>query len=168
VRVIPPVVVIEGPDDAFARAVAEASAAGWRVLHGFDGQAPAGNHVVRAGAVTSAEDAAGALLAVLGGAGAVVHGQAPREVIDPLLDDLRHVGPVEHRRRLEPSPPILDPDQLEILRMLGEGRRLGDAANALGLSRRTADRRLAGARLALGTERTVEAVAKARRLGWLR
>jgi DNA-binding CsgD family transcriptional regulator len=164
----PPVVVIEGPEDAFARAVAEAGAAGWRVRNGFEGQPPGAGPVVRTGAVTSAEDAAGALLAVLGGAGLVAHGLAPREVIDRLVDDLRHVGPVEHRRRLEPSPPQLDPDQLEILRMLGQGRRLGDAADALGLSRRTADRRLAGARLALGTERTVEAVSKARRLGWLR
>jgi DNA-binding CsgD family transcriptional regulator len=174
-RVIPPLIVIEGPDDAFASAVAEAGAAGWRVRDGFEGQAPGAGPVVRTGAVTCAEDAANALLAVLAGAGVVVHGLGPRDVIDRLLDDLRHVGLVEHRRRLEPSQPsltasapVLDPDELEILRMLGEGRSLGDAADALGLSRRTADRRLAGARRALGAERTVEAVAKARRLGWLR
>lgn len=164
----PPLIVIEGPEEAFARAVAEAGAAGWRVRDGFGGTTAAPGQDVRAGAVTSAEDAASALLAVLGGAGVVIHGLAARDVIDRLLDDLRHVGPVEHRRRLEPSPPVLDPDELAILRMLGEGLRLGDAAGALGLSRRTADRRLASAREALGAERTVEAVAKARRLGWLR
>ena len=160
-------IVIEGPDDAFERAVAEASAAGWRVRDGFDGQPPGAGQVVRTGAVTSAEDAASALLAVLDGAGLIVHGCATREVLDRLLDDLRHVGPVEHRRRLEPTPPALDDDQLTILRMLGDGRRLGDAAAALGWSRRTTDRRLAAARAVLGTERTVEAVSRARRLGWL-
>ena len=167
-RVNPPVIVVEGSDDAFARAVAEATLAGWRVRDGFDGPMSGPAPVVCAGVVASAEQAARALLAVLGGAGLVVHGQAPRDVIDRLLDDLRHVGPVELRRQLQASPPALDPDELAILRMLGEGRRLGDAANSLGLSRRTADRRLADARRALGVERTVEAVAKARRLGWLR
>lgn len=160
-------IVIEGPDDAFARVVAETHAAGWQIRQGFDGPTVGMTRIVRVGSVTSANEAGAALLAVLGGAGAVVHALAGHEIIDRLLDDLRHVGPVEHRRRLEASPPRLDPDELEILRMLGDGRSLGEAAHALGLSRRTADRRLAGARRALGTERTVEAVAKARRLGWL-
>ena len=164
----PPVIVVEGPDDAFARVVAEATAAGWKVRDGFDRPLNGASPVVCAGIVADPDQAARALLAVLGGAGVVIHGQATREIIDRLLDDLRHVGTVEHRRQLQASPPPLDPDELEILRMLGEGRRLGDAAEALGLSRRTADRRLADARRALGVERTVEAVAKARRLGWLR
>lgn len=161
-------IVVEGPEDAFRRVVAEATAAGWQVREGFD--RPLGGAVpfVCAGAVSGPEDAARALLAVLGGAGVVIHGLASREIIDRLLDDLRHAGPVEHRRQLQAGPQPLGADELEILRMLGDGRRLGDAANALGLSRRTADRRLADARRALGVERTVEAVAKARRLGWLR
>jgi hypothetical protein len=37
----------------------------------------------------------------------------------------------------------------------------------LGLARRTADRRLAEARRTLGVSRTTEAIARARRLGWL-
>jgi DNA-binding CsgD family transcriptional regulator len=164
----PPVILIEGPDDAFTRVVAEATASGWRMSDGFDRPFGGASPNVCTGVVGSADDAARALLAVLAGAGVVIHGRASREIIDRLLDDLRHVGPVEHRRQLQASPPPLDPDELEILRMLGAGRRLGDAASALGLSRRTADRRLADARRALGVERTVEAVAKARRLGWLR
>jgi DNA-binding NarL/FixJ family response regulator len=43
---------------------------------------------------------------------------------------------------------------------------LGQAATELGLSRRTADRRLAEARLALGARRTTEAVVLARQAGW--
>ena len=167
-RVVLPLIVVEGPDDAFARAVAEATLAGWRVRDGFDAAVSGHTPVVCAGVVASAEHASRAMLAVLGGAGVVVHAQASREIIDRLLDDLRHVGPVELRRQLQANPPALDSDALEILRLLGEGARLGDAAAKLGLSRRTADRRLAGARRAMGAQRTVEAVAKARRLGLLR
>ena len=65
------------------------------------------------------------------------------------------------------DPPSIDPDAVAILAILAEGRTLGDAASTLGLSRRTADRRLAEAREAFGVERTVEAVSRARRLGLL-
>jgi DNA-binding NarL/FixJ family response regulator len=166
VGVLLPVVVVEGPEDAFAQAVAEAESAGWQIRRGLESST--GANVVRAASVTTADDAAHALLAVLGGAGLVVHGLAPREILDRLLDDLRHVGPVEHRRRLSAVRPALDEDELRILRLLGEGWRLGDVAAELGLSRRTADRRLASARRTLGAARTVEAVSSARRLGLLR
>ena len=72
--------------------------------------------------------------------------------------DRGHGGAVRHS---------LDPDELGILRLLGDGWRLGDVAAELGLSRRTADRRLATARRELGVERTVAAVARASQLGWL-
>jgi DNA-binding CsgD family transcriptional regulator len=166
--VVPPVVVVEGPEEAFAHAVAEVGEAGWTVLPGFDGAGAGQGRIVRSGTIAGAADAGKALLAVLGGAGIVVHGLAPREVLDRLLDDLRHAGPVEHRRRLPQVRPSLDDDELAILRMLADGWRLGDVAAELGLSRRTADRRLAAARRALGVERTVEAVASARRHGLLR
>jgi DNA-binding NarL/FixJ family response regulator len=165
------VIVVEGPDETFARAVAEVGSSGWRVVGGFAGDPGSGGRapsVVRTGSVASAEDAAAALLAALGGSGLVVHARATREVIDRLLGDLRHVGPVQHRVGNDvPTPPALDADALAILGRLARGQTLGEAASDLGLSRRTADRRLAGARRALGAERTVEAVSKARRLGWL-
>jgi len=58
-------------------------------------------------------------------------------------------------------------DARAIIGLLAEGHSLGQAARLLGLSRRTADRRLAAARSALGAERTTEAVARAQRMGWL-
>jgi DNA-binding CsgD family transcriptional regulator len=61
----------------------------------------------------------------------------------------------------------MEADARAILRGLAHGKTLGQAAGELGLSRRTADRRLAHARRALGTDRTVVAVASARRRGWL-
>lgn len=63
-------------------------------------------------------------------------------------------------------PGIRD-DARSILARIAAGGTLGAIAGELGLSRRTADRRLAEARAALGAERTTEAVARAQRLGWL-
>ena len=54
----------------------------------------------------------------------------------------------------------LDPDRAVAhgLELLAEGRSLGNAAATLHISRRTADRRLAAARRALGVRTTTEAL----------
>jgi DNA-binding CsgD family transcriptional regulator len=172
VAVARPIIVVDGPDDLFERAVGELARGGWHVSHGF-ASAPTGRREpkpgrqVRVGDVRTVADASAAMLAVLDGAGVVIRACAPPEVLDRLLGDLRHVGVVEHRRAPEAAMPVLDREARELLGLLAQGRTLGDAAAALGLSRRTADRRLADARAALGVERTVEAVAQARRRGWL-
>jgi DNA-binding CsgD family transcriptional regulator len=112
-------------------------------------------------------DAEAALLAALEGVGLIIHATGARDVIDRLVDDLRRLGSVEHRIG-EPDPhPVVDPTARAILGLLAEGHSLGEAATILGLSRRTADRRLAEGRRNLGVERTTEAIARARRLGWL-
>ncbi|MFZ5852875.1 MAG: hypothetical protein ACOYXS_00025 [Chloroflexota bacterium] len=169
---IGPFVVVEGPDEAFEHAVAEQRATGRWIVEGFT---EPGDHrpahrgpVIRAGAVATTDDAAAALLAALDGSGLVIAARAPREVIDRLLDDLRHLGPVDHRIGPVATVAHLDHDARAILGLLAEGHTLGEAARVLGLSRRTADRRLAEARRELGVERTAEAVARAKRLGWLR
>ena len=159
-------ILVEGDDAAFAAAIAEVSRSGWRVSSGFGGR-PATVRDVRTGAVDLEVDAGAALLVVLAGGGVVLHGRASRDVLDRLIEDLRHVRRVELRRGETEPAPNLDDDARAILAILAEGRTLGDAASTLGLSRRTADRRLAEARAALGVERTVEAVARARKLGWL-
>ena len=122
------------------------------------------------GVVDDEASAADALLAALEGAGLVVEARAARAIIDRLVDDLRRLGPVDHRTVGESTAepvPHAPPEAREILALLAEGCSLGEAAAVLGLSRRTADRRLAAARAALGVERTTEAVSQARRLGWL-
>ena len=58
-------------------------------------------------------------------------------------------------------------DARALIGRIAAGDTLAEAAHALHLSRRTADRRLAQARRTLGVERTVVAIAWARRLGWL-
>lgn len=162
----PPLIVVDGDDAAFDGCVAEVERAGFPVVAGFDGDAGALGEV-RCGPVETVADAGLALLTVLAGAGAVIHARGSRQVIDRLLDDLRHVRRVEVRRGPAATAPRIDPDAVAILEILAGGRTLGDAAHELGLSRRTADRRLSDARAALGVERTVEAVARARRLGLL-
>jgi DNA-binding CsgD family transcriptional regulator len=162
-----PIIVIDGGDESYSTAVAAARLQGWALTEGFKTAGPARPGGIRHGIVRTAEDAAGAVLAALDGEGLMVLMRAPAEVVDRLLDDLRHLGPVELRRTVQGSSPAVADDGLAILGLLAAGRSLGEAATQLGLSRRTADRRLAEARRALGAQRTAEAVARARRLGWL-
>ena len=136
-----PLVVVEASERAFAAAVRELGGQG-----------------VFTGAVRDASEAAEALLAAVGGAGLVVHALADRKVIDRLVDDLRRLGPVDHRTAEPASGPGLTADERRLLGRLAEGRTLGEAAAELHLSRRTADRRLASAREKLGVATTAEAV----------
>lgn len=163
----PPLVVIESANPAadahVRRALGAAQAAGWQPNAGW---LPPRGRVVCHGSVTSEADAILVLRAAVEGAGVVAVAAAPRETIDRLLDDLRRLGTVEHLTVDVPSPPVVDRDHRRLLALLAEGLTLGEAASELGLSRRTADRRLDAARRALQADRTAEALAKARRLGW--
>lgn len=146
--------VAEG-DGVFDDAVAEVRDGGWRVVEGW--RVRGGPDVVCAGVVASQEDAAAALLAAVSGCGIVVDARASRDVIDRLCSDLRTFGRLEHRleRRQRPA---LTVEQRDLLALLADGLSLGDAAARLHLSRRTADRRLAAARAALGASTTAEAL----------
>jgi DNA-binding NarL/FixJ family response regulator len=152
-----PLVVVEGDDAAFARAVAEVERTGARVVSGFGGR---GAGVVCAGVVAEATDASDAVLAALEGAGVIAAARADRETIDRLCDDLRRLGIVDHRTADRPVPPELTGDETALLALLREGSSLGEAARRLHLSRRTADRRLAAARAKLGVATTAEALAR--------
>ncbi|MDT7575173.1 MAG: hypothetical protein QOH17_1506 [Pseudonocardiales bacterium] len=111
-------------------------------------------------------EAVEAVLAAVRGADLVVTAAAERDVIDQLCDDLRRLGTVE----LRVDPPAASPsaalseDERALLAALLGGASLGEAAAALHLSRRTADRRLAAARRALGASTTAEALVLAARL----
>lgn len=164
--------VILDSGDGLAAESARLLARGWQVAEGFAAR-PAAPAVVLAGYVSGAADAEAALLAALDGYGLLIAAGTDHAVLDRLADDLRRLGPVEHRQpggaeATASSDTRLDPHAAAILGLLAEGHSLGEAAAILGLSRRTADRRLAEARRALGTERTTEAIARATRLGWLR
>ena len=161
-----PRVIVEGSEVTFDYAVRQVHAAGWMLETGFSGPYRPGA-VARTGIIDTSAAAEAALLAALAGQAVVARATAPREVIDRFVDDLRRLGPVDHRVGKPEAPPEIDADSKAILGLLAEGHSLGEAAAILGLSRRTADRRLADGRRALGVKRTTAAILQARRLGWL-
>jgi DNA-binding CsgD family transcriptional regulator len=69
-------------------------------------------------------------------------------------------GEGDHTRHIRSNAPVatIDADGTGLLALLAKGRSLSEAAAALYLSRRTADRRLAAARIVLGVATTVEAL----------
>lgn len=154
-----PLIVVEASARAAAEARREVEAARWRVVDGWRNEPG----IVCAGVVDDALGAAQALLAAVGGAGLLVEARASRGVVDRLVDDLRRLGPVEHRTQ-EPETPVLSTDERELLSLLADGTTLGLAARQLHVSRRTADRRLATARAKLGVATTAEAIVTAARL----
>jgi DNA-binding NarL/FixJ family response regulator len=115
--------------------------------------------------VRGRDDAVQAVLAAVEGADLVIDADADRDVIDRLCDDLRRLGTVDHRVEKMPPGPDLTADERALLAALLGGASLGEAATALHLSRRTADRRLAAARRALGASTTTEALVRAARAG---
>ena len=108
--------------------------------------------------------ASAAVLAALSGAGLIVRAAAPRDVVDRLCDDLRRLGLLDHRVDVDGAA-SLGPEERAVIELLLSGASLAEAARALHCSRRTADRRLAGARQALAATTTAEALAAARRAG---
>lgn len=161
-----PFVIVEGPAAALEHAVREQESSGKAVVPGFHRTHDL-RPMIRTGIVADTKDAEAALLAALRSEGLVVQATASRQVVDRLVDDLRRLGPVDHRVGTPQQAPAISSDARAILGLLAEGHSLGEAAGILGLSRRTADRRLAKGRQALGAARTTEAIALARHLGWL-
>ena len=154
-----PLVIVEGSDAAVADAVAEFRDQGWTIVPGW-WIPPNGGRVVCTGTVATAEDAAAALLACVGGAGLVVAGRADRDVLDRLCDDVRRFGQLDHRTLSAPRKPRLTSEERALVDLLREGLTLGNAAQRLHLSRRTADRRLASVRRKLGVRTTAEALVR--------
>ena len=159
----PPLIVLEDRAVELAAAVErEVASAGWRLVTGW-GQARSG--VVCTGRVDGEEAASAAVLAALSGAGLIVRAGGPRDVVDRLCDDLRRLGRLDHRVDVDGAAASLGPEERAVLELLLSGASLAEAARALHLSRRTADRRLAHARQALAAASTAEALATARRAG---
>jgi len=149
-----PLLVVEASERAFSQAIAELERTGARVVQGWQ-QA---EDVVCAGVVRDAAGAAEALLAAVAGAGLVIHATASRHVVDRLVDDLRRLGPVEHRTTEPARGPTLTAEEHRLLDALAQGGTLSRAASELHLSRRTADRRLRSAKEKLGAGSTAEAL----------
>lgn len=80
---------------------------------------------------------------------------------DRVHDDLRRLG-----REGVAARPELGSDEQHLLARIAEGMSLGEAAESLHVSRRTADRRIDSARRALGVATTAEAIVAFQRRGW--
>lgn len=111
------------------------------------------------------EDGEEAVLAAVRGTSVTVYVDAPGPLVDAVVSDLRRLGTVEVRAgtdatlRAEPAPATaVHPQARALLDLMIDGATLGEAATALHLSRRTADRRLAEARTALGVTTTTAAL----------
>jgi hypothetical protein len=163
-RVVRPLLVVETPfgtGDARARATVlaaleDAREAGWQVVRGW--VAPLGREpVVCTGVIRTTDDARRALLAVIGGAGLIVLTSGDQRTIDQLVDDLRRLGDVDHATDVAARPAPLLRSQRALLALLREGLTIRQAASRLGIPGRTADRRLAAARRALGVRSTADA-----------
>lgn len=153
-------IVLEAAAQAdFDLACAELAASRPSVKPSFGAAAPG---VVCAAEVRDRQTAQQAVLAALAGAHLVVAATAPREVIDMLCEDLRRLGRLDHRfSPRQQAGSELSPAERALVERLLAGDSLGQAAVALHISRRTADRRLASARRALGAATTAEALAVA-------
>jgi DNA-binding CsgD family transcriptional regulator len=108
-----------------------------------------------AATVSSPEDVAAAVLAAVRGANVIAE-CADTELAVLLVDDLRRVTTVEQAGGA--SSDVLDDEQQRLLDLLAGGATINEAATALYLSVRTAERRLAASRRALGVRTTAEAV----------
>jgi hypothetical protein len=147
--------------------------AGWRTREGFalpDLTWDVSNaRLVLYGRVIDVDTAQLAVHAAARGAGVVAITDEASDVGRALLDDLRRLGPVVRDPEQESTAPApgelaagaghgLLPEQRALLDRLANGETIAAAAAAEYLSLRTANRRIAQARDALGVRTTREAV----------
>jgi DNA-binding NarL/FixJ family response regulator len=142
---------------------------GWHTREGFALPEPGWDvtaaRLVLFGRVADVDTAELALLAAARGAGVVAIADPASETGRALLADLARIGPVstdpdadDSDRRRRPGSPQLAPEQRALLDRLANGETIAAAAAAEFLSLRTANRRIAEAREALGVRTTREAV----------
>jgi DNA-binding CsgD family transcriptional regulator len=142
---IAPLLVVAG-SEARAEAADDLTQRGWRLSEGWHPEGPS-RGLVCWGQVAEDADVARVVLAALSGAGVLAQ-TVTRPLAEQLDDDLRRIGAVQHRFP-DLGWAVLDPDERRLLDLLDEGVSLGEAARLLHVARRTADRRLASARLRL-------------------
>lgn len=127
------------------------------------GDAAADHPGIMAIRVASVADVEAAVLAALDGQRvlAIVHDAGDAGLIELATAELRRIGPgVVHELTItDPPDTELEPESAAVLAMLAEGLTIASAASRLGVSTRTATRRIERARQALGVSTTAEAVA---------
>lgn len=158
--------IVLPPDADIGAAALELSRRGWRMHRGFalppepwDVRA---SRVVAVGPVPDQATAQAALLCAVRGAGLVVSLRHDAAWAAPFLADLARVGSdAPHRPEADVG---LTDEQRALLDLLAEGHSIAQAARRMFLSLRTANRRVAEARAALGVATTREAVLAYKRM----
>ena len=152
--------------DALAAAERALRAAAWVPRHGWELPSSPFSHrgtrVVCLGSVRDEDEARAALVACVRAAGVVVDvGGCPDALRLRLLDDLSRLalGTPPTRRTERPPALPLSAEQRALLSLVASGASVPEAADQLFLSRRTAERRMASVRAALGVPTTAAAVA---------
>lgn len=138
---------------------------GWRTREGFALPEPAwdvsSRQLVLFGRVVDLETAKLAVYAAARGAGVVAICDPRGDVGRALRDDLARIGPLgaeDGEAAEEKSDSPITTEQAALLARLADGETIAAAASAEYLSLRTANRRIASARKALGVATTREAV----------
>jgi FixJ family two-component response regulator len=103
------------------------------------------------GVVRDERDRDAVLLALARGADVVITIDLPAARRAALLDDIARIAVVRKAGSLTPG-------EREVVDGLIEGRTLTEVARSLGMSRRTATRRLAAAKIAFGAATTMELI----------
>jgi DNA-binding NarL/FixJ family response regulator len=162
----PPRYVVGSATDA-TTVLRRLARAGWTTREGFALAEPAWDmtaaRLVLYGRVPDEETVRLAVLAAARGAGVVAIADASGEVGRALLADLGRLGTVhrdadaDHDGGADSSTQLV-PEQRALLERLANGETIAAAAAAEFLSLRTANRRIAQARSALGVRTTREAV----------
>jgi DNA-binding CsgD family transcriptional regulator len=144
------------------RAATDLTRRGWRVLRGF---APAATpwdlapaRVVAIGPLVARPDAEAALLCAVRGAGLVVTLDHQLSWAAGFLADMGRLAQPAAEPAPPPEPTALTSEQRDLLELLAAGHSIAEAARLRYLSLRTANRRVAQARVALGVPTTREAV----------
>jgi DNA-binding CsgD family transcriptional regulator len=162
-----PLVVLP-PDGDPASALRKATADGWRPQRGLavpdePWDLAAHRHLAVAAVRTEAE-AASALLLAVRGAGLIVSVDGTAPWAAGLLADLDRLdAPAPESAGTDAEMP-LSQEQCDLLDLLAAGASIASAAASLYVSLRTANRRIAAARTALGAASTSEAVVAYSRL----
>jgi hypothetical protein len=141
-----PLIVVE--DQTGYRAVAdEVAGAGWTQVGPGSPLKPG---TLVAMVVTDPAGAQAAVLEAMRGAGVLVRADGERAVVDDLVEDLANLGQV---LRVDGGQAIeLEPDTWRLLHALAAGTTASVAARSLHLSIRTANRRIADAKEAMGVQ----------------
>lgn len=158
------VVVVAGAHEPDASLASLQVPHGWSRRDGFElPDEPwdlSANRWICVGVVRDDDSARAALGALVRGVGVAVQLEGPSGFRLRVLDDLHHNGAVSVAPPTTGPTVTLRSEDVALLEALAEGKTVEEAARDVGLSARTAHRRLASVRGAYGASNTTEAVAR--------